>query len=147
MDRVSKKLANSCTPEAAKIELSVIKTTDPITKREIYLAPDGYDGSSDDNVHKCDDAKPSITGICVDSSNNITIRVSKGTFDLQTLDVSVDGAGVASLNVSGSGTYSTNYNFTSNTASLSATVTDTGYYSDAKSQTYKRNGKDAAGSC
>jgi len=145
-DKSSKKRATNCTPEAAKIELNVIKTIDPITKKEIFIAPDGYDGSSEDNVHKCDDAKPSIAGICVDTSNNITIRVSKGTHNLQTLDVSVDGTGVASINVSGSGTYSTNYNFPSNTTSISATVTDTGFYSDTQTQSYKRNGS-GPGNC
>ena len=146
-DKSSKKKATNCTPDAAKIELDVIKTTDPITKKEIFIAPDGYDGSSDDSVHKCDDAKPSIAGICVDSANNIKILVSKGTLDLQTLDVAVDGTGVASIPVSGSSTYTTNYNFPSNNASISATVTDLGYYSGTLTQPYKRNGNNAVGNC
>jgi penicillin-binding protein 1A len=144
-DKVSKKKATDCTPEAAQVELDVVKTTDPITKNAIYIAPDGYNAFSDDDVHDCGDARPKVTGICVDSSNNISVRVSKGTHTLQTLDIAVDGGNVASINVSGSGTYSSNYDFPSKKVSLSATITDTALYSDAKSQTYKKSGD--SGSC
>lgn len=139
-DKVSKKKATDCTPAAARIELSVVKTTDPITKNAVYIAPDGYDASSEDDTHKCDDTKPRITGICVDGSNNIKVMVSRGTHPLQTLDISVDGTNVSSQNVSGSSTYTANYNFPSNKASVSATLTDTAYYSDSKSKEYKQGG-------
>ena len=137
-DKVSKKKATDCTPAAAKIELNVIKTTDPITKNAIYIAPDGYDASKDDDIHKCTDVKPKVAAICVDSNNNISVRVSKGTHGLETLDISVNGNNVASLNVSGSGTYPTNYNFTEDKASISATVSDTAFYADTKSYSYQK---------
>lgn len=139
-DKVSKKKATDCTPSAARIEINVVKTTDPISKKAVFLAPDGYDASADDDIHKCDDVKPKITGIYVDGSNNIKVMVSKGTHSLQTLDISVDGKNVGSINISGSGTYGTNYNFPSNKATISAVVTDTAYYSDTKSQSYKTGG-------
>lgn len=132
-DKVSKKKATDCTPAGAKIELTVTKTTDPITKKSIYLAPDGYDASQDDNAHSCSDAPPDITGVTVDG-NTITVRVTKGTNNLQTLDIAVNGANVASLNVTDSGTYTTTFNFTG-ASTVVATVTDQGYYTDTASQT------------
>ncbi len=137
-DKVSKKKSTDCTPAGAKIELTVTKTTDPITKAAVFLAPDGYDAARDDDFHKCGDVAPDITGICIDG-NKISIRVSKGTNSLQTLDVSVDGANVASLPVSASGAYDTNYNFTG-AATVAANVTDIGFYTDSATQAYTGSG-------
>jgi len=141
-DRVSKKKATDCTPAGAKVELSVIKSIDPTTKAAIYLAPDGYDASKSDDFHSCSDTAPDITGICIDG-NTISIRVSKGTNDLQTIDVSVNGANVASLNASGSNTYTTTYNFTGD-STVVATVTDKGYYTDSSTQPYNGSGNCAS---
>lgn len=137
-DKVSKKKASKCTPDGAKTEINVVKTTDPITKNATYIAPDGYDASEEDDLHKCNDALPRITGICIDSAKNISVMVSKGTHALQTLDISVNGSNVGSLNISTSGTYGTNYNFTSGKkATVSASLTDTALYSSSKSQSYR----------
>ena len=141
-DKVSKKKASDCTPAGAKIELTVTRTTDPITKQVIYLAPDGYDATRTDDAHDCGDAEPDITGICIDG-NTISIRVSKGKNPLQTLDVSVNGNNIASINVSGSGTYTTNYEFDGD-ATVSATVTDTGFYTDSATQKYTGSGNCAS---
>ncbi len=137
-DKVSKKKATDCTPSAAKIELDVTKTTDPITKNPIYIAPDGYDGSADDDIHKCEDIKPKLTGLCIDDENNISVRVSKGTHALDTLDISVDGTGVASLNISGSGTYTANYNFPAKKVTVSATASDNALYTESISQSFNK---------
>lgn len=142
-DKVSKKKATDCTPAAAKIELSVTKSIDPVTKNTVYAAPEGYDASKDDDAHKCTDISPDISGVCIDNSNNITVRVSKGTNALQTLDIAVNGSNVASINVSDSGTYSTNYNF-SGSATVTATVTDAGYYTDTATQAYSGSGNCAS---
>lgn len=137
-DKVSKKKATDCTPAGAKIELSVTKTTDPTTKSTVYLAPDGYDASKSDDFHTCSDVAPDITGICI-NGNDISILASKGTHPLQTIDVSVNGANVASINASTSNTYTTNYNF-SGAASVVATVTDAGYATDTFSLAYNGSG-------
>ena len=141
-DRVSKKKATDCTPAGAKTELNVTKTTDPTTKSVILLAPDGYDATKDDDFHKCGDAAPDVSGICI-NGNNISVRVSKGTNTLQTLDIAVNGANVASLNVSDSSTYTTTYNF-SGAATVVATVTDQGFYTDSATQAYSGSGNCAA---
>lgn len=142
-DRVSKKKATECTPEAAKIELTVTSTTDPITKNKVLVAPDGYDSTKEDDFHKCGDVAPVISGICIDG-DNISIRVTKGTNPLSTIDVTVDGANVASLNATDSGTYTTNYNFPSNKATVAATVTDAGFYTNSATQAYSGNGNCAS---
>lgn len=133
-DKVSHKKATDCTPAAAKIELTVSKTTDPITKNTVYLAPDGYDATKDDDTHKCSDVKPRILGIVV-TGNEITITVSKGTHALDSLNVRVGSENVATINVSGSGTYSTNYNFKDD-ATVTATLQDVAYYTDSASEPY-----------
>ncbi len=142
-DKVSKKKASDCTPDAAKIELAVTKSIDPTTKSAVYLAPDGYDASKSDDFHKCGDVAPDISGICI-NGNDISIMVTKGTNPLQTLDVSVNGANVASINVTDSGTYTTNYNF-AGAATVVATLTDSGYYTDSASQAYSGSGNCATG--
>lgn len=134
-DKVSKKLANKCTPIAAQIEVGVTKTTDPFTNKVVYLAPDGYDASAEDNAHACNDAKPTVDGITFTGNSRIIVRVSKGTFSLDKISIQVDGNVVATINVTSSGSYSTAYDL-SKKATVSATVTDTGYYDGSASTTY-----------
>lgn len=141
-DKVSRKKATDCTPAAAKVELTVVKSIDPTTKNTVYLAPDGYDASKSDDFHDCADAAPDISGICIDG-NTISIRVSKGTHDLSTIDVSVNGTNVASLNATGSNTYTTTYNF-SGASTVVATVTDSGFYTDSATQEYTGSGNCAS---
>lgn len=136
-DKVSKKKATDCTPAAAKIEINVTKMTDPVTKKPIYLAPDGYDANSEDDIHNCSDVKPSINGITV-NGDEISISVRKGTHPLDSLSISFDGRSIGSINVGGSGTYTTDYTFTKS-GTISVSLQDTAYYSDSASQKYKYN--------
>ena len=125
-DKVSKKVATSCTPDGAKTELDVTKTTDQITKKTVYIAPDGYDGNSNDDKHQCSDAKPSVS-LAYDNGQ-IAASVSQGAFSVQTLVIQVDGKTVYSQSISGGGDYSVSAPATSSNQSVAATVTDTGYY-------------------
>lgn len=135
-DKVSKKRATNCTPDAARIEIEVRKSVDPVTKKEVFIAPDGYDAAGEDDQHKCDDTKPSITSISA-TKNTITVTVSQGTFALQTLEVKVDGQTVSSAPVSGSGNYAIPYDFTANKkATITVTLTDAGLYSATSSSEY-----------
>lgn len=140
-DKVSKRKATDCTPAGARIEVSVTKITDPVTKRDMYLSPDGYDATKDDDVHKCSDAKPSINGISI-SGNTISVRVTKGTFALSNVSVQVNGQEVGTISASASGTYETRYAFTDD-ATVTATVTDAGFYTaSGKPEAYKHHGND-----
>lgn len=140
-DRVSKKKATDCTPPAAREELDVIKSIDPITKSEVLTAPIGYDASKDDDVHSCDDARPSIGSISLNgngSDRTVRFSVSRGTFGLATIEVIVDGVTVRSAEISGSGgqqniAVSLNDN---SEHTVVVNVRDQGYYTDSRTQTF-----------
>ena len=133
-DRVSKKKATDCTPESALISLSVSKTTDPITKKERYLAPDGYDASTSDDIHSCDDVKPFVTSVSY-SKGKLTASVTQGTHALQSVEFKVDGAAAGTVQVSSSGEVSFAYNNTGNKKmSVTVTVTDVALYSGTQTK-------------
>jgi len=135
-DIVSKKKATEFTPEGARIELDVIKMIDPVTKKDVYIAPDGYDGSKDDDVHKATDVKP-IVSVEWDSTADpnvytITASVTPGTFPITNVQITVGDAVVATIPASGSYEYNYKVQKTDKKkdVSASAIVTDSGYYSD-----------------
>ena len=140
-DKVSKKKATNCTPDTAKIEVGVNKSTDPVTKKDVYIAPDGYDATKDDDIHKCDDVKPNVGSINLTQVSGMTYKISasavQGTHALQQLEIKVGSTIVATLPVSASGTYSTQYTFTSSDAqTVTATVTDNAMYTATASRGY-----------
>ncbi len=135
-DRLSKKKATECTPEAAKINADVIKITDPVTKKDSYSnVPAGYDAKEDDNIHKCSDSPPSISDVKITGNSGnwtITITVSPGTFGSSGISVTASASGSAlSLNKTGS-SYKATYNGTSDPAGdIVVNVIDSGYYTDS----------------
>lgn len=137
-DRVSKKKATSCTPQAAIEEQSVTKYTDPSTKQTTITAPAGYDPNAEDDVHACGDAKPDITTLNVSNKNNTaTITVSQGKFTLQTLVVQIDGSTVSSQSISSDGTVTVPLTAAKGSAhTVSVTITDSGYYQSTKTDSY-----------
>jgi penicillin-binding protein 1A len=144
-DKVSKKKATNCTPDAAKIEVDVNKSTDPVTKKDIYIAPEGYDPNKDDDVHKCEDTKPNVGSINVTNVSGSTYKISasavQGTHSLQQLEIKVGSTIVATLPVTGSGTYSTDYTFTGDSAqTITATIIDSVYYSATATRNYTPTG-------
>ena len=131
-DRVSKKKATNCTPDRAKQTITVQSTQDPITGQTSLISPDGYDVNSDDDAHKCDDAKPFASIDTQDMGNgkyHIAVTVNQGTFGLQSIDISVDGQVISSQSISAPGTYGTDYTATgSGDKTISVTVIDQGWY-------------------
>lgn len=125
-DRVSRKKATDCTPAGARIEVDVVKTTDPVTKKDSFSnVPDGYNSNEDDDVHKCGDALPSISGINT-SGNTATFTVSPGTFSVDLSGVTVSRGGAACTGIQRSGN---NYTATcTGSGAVTVNVTDTGYY-------------------
>jgi membrane peptidoglycan carboxypeptidase len=137
-DRVSKKLATDCTPDAAKIEISVTKIIDPITKKETFFASDGYDAKNDDDVHKCSDAKPTVSLDVSSDGERIFVNYTAGKFKLENVIVTVNGVEVANLSPDNSGS-KTIFSGKSATDSftVSATVRDEGYYTSVASGSYE----------
>ena len=130
-DKVSKKKATTCTPENAKIELNVTKMVDPVSKKDVYIAPDGYDSTADDDVHKCEDAKPSVsvTAVLTNGGYTITAVVAPGTFPIGSVEIKVDGTTVSTI--AAPGPYSFKYTppaGTKTAQTVTAVVIDTGLY-------------------
>lgn len=140
-DKVSKKKATDCTPPAAIVELDVLTSTDPVSKQKVIVAPGGYDGSKDDDVHKCDDAKPSIGNISISpisgNTYTITVSVSQGKNPLSSLDIKVGGTTINSMPISASGDYSTNFTFSqAGPQSVGASVMDSVFYAGEATQEF-----------
>jgi penicillin-binding protein 1A len=130
-DKVSKKKATDLTPEGARIELDVIKMIDPVTKKDVYIAPDGYDASKDDDVHKSTDVKPTVIINWINPTSNpnvytVTATVTPGTFSVTNAQILIDGTVVKEL--TGTGTYTYTATESDKDKTTSANVTDSGYY-------------------
>lgn len=141
-DKVSKFKATDCTPDGARVDVTVTKMTDPITKNTVYTAPDGYDASQSDNFHNCSDTKPTVSISSVSGGNGsytITATVTPGTDPVQTVQITVGGA---SIPVTGSGTTYTGTYSGSATGSqtITATVTDSGYYTGTDTTSHSFGG-------
>lgn len=127
-DRVSKKKATDCTPAAAKIEISVIKAIDPFTKKEVVSASDGYDATANDDVHTCGEQGPSAQiNSATWAGKTASITVSSGKFSLQDMTVTC-GDKVVFSGQPKNGDNSISLTQADPPCSLSAVVTDSGYY-------------------
>ena len=100
-DSVSKKLATNCTPQETRVEVSVSKIIDPMTGNENVFAGD-YNPKEQDDVHQCDDKKPSVSGISWDGSS-IVANVGFGRYSLESYEIYADGTLVKSGNPGASG--------------------------------------------
>lgn len=138
-DRVSKKLATNCTPAAAKIDVAVRKTTDPYTKKEVVSANDGYDATGNDTAHQCDDPQPHVSVSVSGNGKTASVNYTSGKFDLQSVEVKVGDRVIASQQIASSGTWNVSIpSDVSTPFTLTATVTDTGYYTASDSGTSRR---------
>lgn len=134
-DKVSKKKATDLTPVGARIELDVTKMIDPVTKKDVYIAPDGYDGNADDDAHKITDITPQLQVSISKATGNthvISVAITPGTFTaINGVQLQIGDTSVAATAGSTANTYT--YSFTTKTTDkspliVSATVTDSGYY-------------------
>ncbi len=138
-DKVSKKKATDCTPQGARIEIDVIKSTDASNRRELFIASDGYDATKDDDAHKCDDAKPAVSGISVTGApggaRKITVNATQGKAALTNIEITVNGSNVLSQTISSGGSYEALYTppEPSGTMDINVTVTDSLYYTGGAS--------------
>jgi len=88
-DSISKKKATDCTPAETRVEVTVSKIIDPMTKKEHFYAG-GYDTENEDDVHQCGDAKPSIS-IGNPQNGKVDITFKNGRYKLQNYTVTIDG--------------------------------------------------------
>ncbi|OYX34536.1 hypothetical protein B7Z00_05275, partial [Candidatus Saccharibacteria bacterium 32-50-10] len=136
-DRVSKKKATTCTPTGAQIELGVTKTVDPYTKKEVIVAPDGYDATKDDDAHLCADGTPTITLTIDNATDTATVVYGQGKYQLQSIEIR-DSTGklIDSRQVTNGGTWTGIPLSGAATGTITATITDTAYYTESDSGAY-----------
>jgi hypothetical protein len=109
IDSVSKKLATECTPDLAKQTvtgggiLSELPSSDPSYKR--WMAPvssrygaggGGAIPTEKDDVHKCDDVKPTVSltvspVVGSPGKYKLTATATAGTFPMSTVNFKIDG--------------------------------------------------------
>jgi hypothetical protein len=104
--------------------LQVTKTTDPVTKKDVFIAPDGYDATKDDDKHSCDDPKPSVGGVSY-SGGVVSFTPNQGKFNITSIEIFVDGNSVGT--VPGTATSASIGNVGSG-KKITVTATDDGYY-------------------
>lgn len=141
-DRVSKKRATDCTPEAAREEIEVFKSIDPITKSAVYSAPDGYNAQEEDDVHTCNAAdEPQLGTINTsgtgDGTYTITVNAINGKYNLATIDFIVDGRSIKSSSLPASGGVQTASvsGLSAGDHTVTVTIRDEAYYITSKSKT------------
>lgn len=133
-DKVSKKKATDCTPEAAKVNVDVWTITDPTTKKEFRYALDGYDANADDDAHHCGDAKPTISNFSMSRGSGdkykISFMVNKGAGDITNVTVTIGGQLVHQTSTGGKIEFA--YAFTESEAPIIITAQDSLFYQDSK---------------
>lgn len=153
IDKVSGKLATSCTPQSAIQTVNSnnmqaeIPSSDPSFGRwnaavQALAQKLGYTGiaipTDSDNVHSCSDTKPTISNLsATPSGGGYTVSGSwtSGTFQVNKVEFSFDDQIISTQTVSGSGSYSFGYTPSSNGAhTFKITVTDAGLYTADQTQ-------------
>ncbi|HSW92535.1 MAG TPA: hypothetical protein VLH14_01490, partial [Patescibacteria group bacterium] len=97
-------------------------------------APDGYDATADDDVHACSDAQPTV-GV-TQTGSSLTVTVHQGKFAIQNVALSQNGNTVASHSGGGTWTLSAGELAGLSDGTVTATVTDEGYYTATNTATY-----------
>lgn len=148
IDKISGRLATSCTPDLAKETIhsseihAEIPSNDPaysrweppvaaLAKRLGYKSG-GNLPTEKDNVHSCSDAKPAVD-LDADElgagSYRVTADVDSGTFTANKLDIYLDDQIISTQTINGNTTYSFNHTITQNGGHrFKAVVTDSGLY-------------------
>jgi hypothetical protein len=133
-DSITKKLATNCTPAATRVQIEVSKTTDPISKKEIWTVPDGYNKDETDDLHACGETVPTITGtptaVYSGTTLTVTASVSASAHPDITYDVIVDGTTLKSGTTTGSITVAGT--FDTKPSSVEIKIRDAGGYSDQR---------------
>jgi len=161
IDRISNKLATECTPEAAKQTVTgqgleaEIPPTDPAYARwnppvqalgaslGLGIGGSAPTGDAKDDVHKCTDAKPTISLSTQQVGNKlrITATATSGTHPVKHIDVKYNGQVISAADINGSATHTFDYAPPTNGSyTFTADVQDTALYSASTSVTTTFNG-------
>lgn len=117
--------AADCTPESKRISVEVTRSKDPVSGVEILNVPDGYNYDEFDPCENTTaDVRPSvsISKVASGDASYLNITLAKGTYDLKSYKITVDGEVVDS----GSATVGTIHQaLTGGEKSVVVEVTDT----------------------
>lgn len=150
IDKVSNKLATSCTPPRAKKTLSETDATS--FSGDTFVDAGGNNTNQQDDVHKCSDKKPGISlSVQKSGSNyNLVATVSQGTHPLSstkfkgTVTFAVDGKQLAggsyTINSPGTVTYKNYKPSFTGTKTATATIVDSVLYDDSDSKSITVSG-------
>ena len=139
VDKVSGKLATNCTPDLAKETVTGGSANQFSADRFVGGGGANTNTSEDDDVHKCDDAKPTISLNITPSggSYNLSVDVAQGTHPISsdkfkgTVNYIVDGQIVRSFNIDNPGAGLASFTYTpdfSGSKSISAQIIDSVLY-------------------
>ena len=153
IDRVSNKLATSCTPDSAKQTLSGNAAPNAFSIDVFYppgqtTGTSGANTTANDDVHHCGDAPPTVTITATDCTGSCTISATAfaGTHPLNdsnyvqfpgTITINVNGTAICTSSTISDGTpLACNYTPTfSGSGTITATVTDSVLYQGSDTAT------------
>lgn len=145
IDKVSGKLATSCTPDLAKQDQD--GANDNIFSADIFVGTNSASASGEDDVHKCDDVKPQVTmgapSVCPSTGCTITAAITQGTHPISsdqfpgTAELYINGNKVQSQAVTASpaNIYFTYVPTETGTVTVEVRVTDSVLYQGSDSKT------------
>lgn len=151
VDIVSNKTATDCTPERARKEINDAAANSFSVDKYVTGGAANADASQQDDIHKCDDIKPSITLSTTKNGNSYHFEaaVGQGTHPLSsdqypgTVTFSIDGQILAggSFGIGSPGTVSFDYdgNF-DGTKTVTATIVDSVLYDASDTATIVGSG-------
>lgn len=118
-NKYTRKLAATCTKPEDVVEVAVTKITDPMTKKDVYSVPDGYDKDTADD---CNYSAPSVSIRRSGDYLSITVNGSNVIGGSYTVSSS---AGVINQGTISSATFLDNHKITGEEGTLTVNVTDT----------------------
>lgn len=143
IDKVSNKIATSCTPERAKDKVTGGSanqfSVDP------FVGGAASNSSDKDDVHKCDDVKPTVAlNITTTSAGyNLSVNVGQGTHPISsdrfkgTVNYILDGRTIKSFNINGPGNGQAAFSYSpdfSGTKKIYAEIIDSVLYDSTSQQ-------------
>lgn len=151
IDIVSNKLATDCTPSRARKDVTGGSANSFSVDQFVGGGAAGANTQEKDDVHKCEDRKPTARFANATPLGNgryrVTIDITQGTHPLSsdrfpgTLTVRIDGKDVHTSRVNSSGQVSFTYTATSNgTKQVRAVIVDSVLYDNTDNGTFQASG-------
>lgn len=117
-NKYSKKLATECTPKAHRIDITISKVVDPITKHTFWHVPEPYNREiEDDCTYRSPSARLDKIG------NSLIVYIDKGSEKLTNYELLIDDE-VKETGVVKSTSFSLDYRLTGNEKTIKISISD-----------------------